>query len=207
MTLRYGWHSILLSLLIFSTPQLSAATPGPQDEAVQQEAIFQEESALQEELVLSPEQRHMLEECDESRMDADLESSSPIDRALNVARSLLGSPYSPGGSSPNGFDCSGLVRYVFSQIGIELPHSSRAQFGQVSQIPREELQPGDLLFFKIARKRISHVGIYIDEDRFIHAPTSGKSVSYSSLTEPYWKKHFAGAGRLQVSYTPEGPES
>jgi cell wall-associated NlpC family hydrolase len=127
---------------------------------------------------------------------------APVERVLQIARSLLGTPYAPGGSRPGGFDCSGLVQYVFRQVGIELPRSSRDQYNHVSRITLQELQPGDLVFFRVARNRISHVGIYMEEDRFIHSPSRGKKVSYDSLSDPYWRSRFAGAGRPSPSEPP-----
>ncbi len=125
-----------------------------------------------------------------------------IERALQVARSLIGTPYQPGGNRPGGFDCSGLVQYVFRQVGVELPRSSREQYGALSRVSAKELQPGDLLFFRIARSGISHVGIYVEPDRFIHAPSRGRLVTYDSLSDPYWRARFVGAGRPIPGFVP-----
>lgn len=115
---------------------------------------------------------------------------------VSVAKSLLGMPYRYGGTTPRGFDCSGLVYYTHQQVGIAVPRSAGKQYAARRPLRLAQLRPGDLLFFRVSRRRISHVGIYTGSHRFIHAPSSGKRVSYSSLQNPYWKKHFVAAGRL-----------
>lgn len=121
---------------------------------------------------------------------------SPGQRALDIARTLLGTPYRYGGTDPNGFDCSGLVQYVFSHVGRTLPRTSREIFHISQRISPQELQPGDLVFFTISSNKISHVGIYADHKRFIHSPSSGKGVSYASMENPYWQKRLVGVGRF-----------
>jgi cell wall-associated NlpC family hydrolase len=109
---------------------------------------------------------------------------------------MLGTPYRYGGAGPNGFDCSGLVSYAYRSAGIRVPRSSGEQFRQAEKVPLSKLQPGDLLFFRLNPPKISHVAIYDRNGRFIHAPSSGKRVSYASLDNPYWRKHLVGAGRF-----------
>jgi cell wall-associated NlpC family hydrolase len=110
---------------------------------------------------------------------------------VGIAMQYLGVPYVWGGSSPRGFDCSGLVSYVFAQIGVSVPHSSYAQFGMGTAVSISDLQPGDLVFFAGA----SHVGIYIGGGQFIHAPHTGDVVKISSLSG-YYSSNFAGARRI-----------
>lgn len=112
------------------------------------------------------------------------------------AIAMVGKPYRYGGADLHGFDCSGLVLYVYRELGIELPRSAAEQHQMVKKVDREELQPGDLLFFRINRKRISHVGIYVGDNRFVHAPQSGKQVIIRSLDDEYYLKHWVGAGRV-----------
>jgi len=115
-----------------------------------------------------------------------------------LAMTLRDVRYVRGGSSPStGFDCSGFVRYVFAHaIGLRLPANSARQFLAGIKVKRTDMQPGDLVFFRTrGHKRISHVGIYLDNGRFIHSPSAGKSVEVSSLDEGYWAKRFAGARR------------
>jgi len=121
---------------------------------------------------------------------------APSRRALAIAASMIGTPYRYGGTSPRGFDCSGLVYYAYSRIGIQTPRTTREQYRQIQRIRMSELQPGNLIFFTLSGNRVSHVGIYAGDDRFIHAPSSGKSVTYSSLRNPFWQARIAGAGRL-----------
>ena len=108
--------------------------------------------------------------------------------------------YQSGGRDPStGFDCSGFVRYVFRHgAGMELPSDSASQYRAGKLVTRQDMKTGDLVFFRIKGKRISHVGIYLGNGRFIHAPSKGKAVSISRLDESYWSKRFAGAKRPEV---------
>jgi len=114
------------------------------------------------------------------------------------ALSLTGIQYKYGGKSPEtGFDCSGFVRYVFSQAtNLSLPPTARAisQIGKT--IKKDELQPGDLVFFNTLKSAFSHVGIYMGDNKFIHAPSTGKTVRVESMKDGYWAKRFNGAQRL-----------
>lgn len=120
---------------------------------------------------------------------------------LKNALSLSGIRYQYGGNSPEtGFDCSGFVRYVYQQAAnLSLPHSAKAisQIGQ--SIPKHELQPGDLVFFNTLKSAFSHVGIYMGNGRFIHAPSSGGKVRIENMQENYWKNRFNGAQRIEAS--------
>ncbi|MEO6801175.1 MAG: C40 family peptidase [Rhodanobacter sp.] len=120
---------------------------------------------------------------------------------LAAAMSLRDTRYVRGGHNPStGFDCSGFVRYVFAHaIGLQLPNTSATQFMAGIKINRADIKPGDLVFFHTSgRHRISHVGIYISNGRFIHSPATGKSVEISSLDDGYWAKRFAGAKRPEA---------
>jgi cell wall-associated NlpC family hydrolase len=118
---------------------------------------------------------------------------------LMNALSLTGVKYKYGGSSPEtGFDCSGFVRYVFQQAAnLTLPHGARAlsQLGQ--NIPINQLQPGDLVFFNTLKSAFSHVGIYLGEGRFIHAPSSGGGIHVVNMNGEYWSQRFNGARRIE----------
>ena len=115
-----------------------------------------------------------------------------------LARSLSGSPYRAGGSDPTGFDCSGLVQYVFSRVGIPLPRSVREQMARGVAVAADEIAAGDLLFFAIDGRVASHVGIAVGSDRFVHAPSSGGRVREERLSADYWRRRFVGARRVQV---------
>lgn len=113
------------------------------------------------------------------------------------AEKLLGTPYLFGGLDPSrGLDCSGLVYVAFRDAGMHVPRTSRQQYRATKRIRPRQLQPGDLVFFKLERDKISHVGIYVGENRFIHAPRTGKHVEYASLDNTFWKKRFSAAGRF-----------
>ncbi|MDY0147141.1 C40 family peptidase [Halothiobacillus sp.] len=117
--------------------------------------------------------------------------------AILQAISQLGTAYQWGGTSnKKGFDCSGLTSYVYKKADIELPRTARDQYAFTERIARSQLKPGDLLFFKIRSRKIDHVGIYVGDNRFIHAPRKGEHVTFAHLNNAYWRKHFAGAGRV-----------
>lgn len=128
-------------------------------------------------------------------------ASHPLDThasLIALAMELRDIRYRRGGRNPeSGFDCSGFVSYVFlHSIGLKLPATSAAQFVSGIKVARRDMRSGDLVFFRTSgKKRISHVGIYLDDGRFIHAPSTGKVVRIDSLDETYWAKRFAGAKR------------
>lgn len=119
---------------------------------------------------------------------------------LVSAYSLMGTPYTPGGSTPSqGFDCSGFVRYVLLENGVQLPARSSEEIWQsgLRSVSRSSLKPGDLVFFQIGgRSRVNHVGIYVGDGQFIHAPARGGAVRVESLSLPYWENAWAGARRV-----------
>ena len=117
-------------------------------------------------------------------------------QAAATALKMVGKPYRYGGSSPSGFDCSGLVLYSYKQAGFSLPHSTDKQRSLSRGIKLAELRRGDLLFFNQEGKKHGHVGIYIGDAKFVHAPSSGKSVRSDRLDSPYWKKHLSEARRI-----------
>jgi cell wall-associated NlpC family hydrolase len=114
------------------------------------------------------------------------------------ALSLVGIRYRWGGHSPNtGFDCSGLVRHVYRQItGLVLPHDARSMAGLGTPISLDDLRPGDLVFFNTRHRPFSHVGIYLGDQRFVHAPSRGKTVDVVDMRQPYWAKRYDGARRV-----------
>ena len=116
------------------------------------------------------------------------------ERAAAVALDQVGVPYRFGGSSPRGFDCSGLVQYSYSLAGKRLPRTTGQLWPETHTVGRHELRAGDLLFFNIDGK-MSHVGLYLGQQRFVHAPSSGRTVSVASLSSPYYESAFARAGR------------
>lgn len=110
------------------------------------------------------------------------------------ARALIGTPYRYGGHDPDGFDCSGLVSYVHRAQGVPVPRTAADQHRAARPVPRDGLRPGDLVFFRIDSKQVSHVGVYVGEGRFVHAPRSGRPVGESRIDEPYYAERWAGAG-------------
>jgi cell wall-associated NlpC family hydrolase len=114
-----------------------------------------------------------------------------------TALSFRGAPYRNGGGDPaTGFDCSGFVQYVFGQHGLSLPRQVHDQFKVGKKIDRDDLQPGDLVFFSTVAPGASHVGIMIGGDQFVHAPSERGVVRVDSLTLQYWAKRFVGAKRV-----------
>ncbi len=116
---------------------------------------------------------------------------------LNIAMSKLGTPYAYGTSGPNSFDCSGFTSYVYKELGIKIPRSSASQSGYGKTVSKEELLPGDLVFFNTYGSGVSHVGIYIGEGKFIHAASTNEMrVMINSLSENYYKSRYITAKRV-----------
>ena len=114
---------------------------------------------------------------------------------VKTAKKQLGVKYSFGGTGKKGFDCSGFTMFVFRQNGMNLPRSSSAQYKLGRKISYRNGKPGDLIFFNINGRGVSHVGIYLGNGKFIHAPSSGKSIKIASLKINYWKKRYVAIAR------------
>jgi cell wall-associated NlpC family hydrolase len=113
------------------------------------------------------------------------------------AIALVGKPYRYGGADLDGFDCSGLVYFIHHALGINVPRTAAQQQRAAASVARTQLQPGDLVFFDTTgRKQVSHVGIYVGDSRFVHAPQTGKLIELRSLTDSYYGSHLISSGRL-----------
>jgi len=113
------------------------------------------------------------------------------DAIVQLAESYLGAPYKAGGSDPSGFDCSGFVMYVYKKAGYRLPRTTKDQYDSLK--PVKKPKKGDLVFFSIDGNHIDHVGLYIGNFKFIHAPSSGKTIEIANLRNDYWKKRYKGS--------------
>lgn len=127
-------------------------------------------------------------------------ATSPVEtgalgnRAAAAALDQVGTPYRYGGSTPAGFDCSGLVHYAYTTAGLSIPRTTAGQWAKLPAVAEKDLQPGDLLFFRIDGK-MSHVGMYVGDRRFVHAPSSGRRVEVEDLDARFYSKAFLRAGR------------
>lgn len=117
-------------------------------------------------------------------------------RAADNALAMLGKPYHHSGNTPAGFDCSGLVQYSYLKAGVDLPRATQAQRREGQPVSATELRRGDLVFFDQEGKKSSHVGIYVGQGRFVHAPSTGGRVRIDGLNATYWRAHFVEARRL-----------
>jgi cell wall-associated NlpC family hydrolase len=126
-------------------------------------------------------------------------SDSPLsigDAIAELAMGMVGTRYRYGGSSPaEGFDCSGLVFYAYSQAGLKVPRTAQEQFKAARKIALKNVAAGDVMFFQDEAK-LSHVGIYVGDGLFVHAPSSGQRVSVASIESPYYQQHLVAVGRL-----------
>jgi peptidoglycan DL-endopeptidase LytE len=113
---------------------------------------------------------------------------------VSFSKQYIGVPYKWGGTTPKGFDCSGFVTYVYKEFGVTLPRTAEKQYQNGEKVAKNDLEAGDLVFFATYKKTASHAGIYIGDNKFIHA-SSSKGVTVSALNESYWKKRYLGARR------------
>lgn len=150
---------------------------------------YQKRGLIAEYFIVSPQKYAINQE-----KKAKHSSKSVRNDLVESAHQYLGVPYKWGGTTESGFDCSGLTRAVYRLNGISLPRTSYEQYDDGKSISKGKLQKGDLVFFITNRgKRINHVGIYIGNNEFIHAPSRGKVVSKAKLDSAYWTKAFRGA--------------
>ena len=131
-----------------------------------------------------------------SERTSDLPPATRGERAVGYALDAVGVPYRWGGESPaTGFDCSGLVRWAYAHVGIELPHSSYAQYGVGRRAATTRLEPGDILFFE----GLGHVGLYVGNGRMVHAPQTGRDVEIINLVRTNYGSRLIGARRVALS--------
>ena len=123
-------------------------------------------------------------------------SNDTAAKALDYAKEMLGKPYKYAGDTPEGFDCSGLVKYSYGRAGIAMPRDTQSQRRMSMLVSVHGMREGDLLFFDQEGKKTSHVGMYLGKGRFIHAPSSGGKVRTDSVNAEFWKKHFVEARRV-----------
>lgn len=118
-------------------------------------------------------------------------------QAATLARDQVGRPYRWGGEDPGaGFDCSGLVRWSFGCVGVELPRMVEDQHAVGQVVGGDDLRPGDLVFFRLESAEVSHVGVYLGAGRFVHAPRRGQPVREDSLDDPWWRERWIGSRRV-----------
>lgn len=143
---------------------------------------------------------NVTQEAESTTSAANASWTSTAQEIILHALSQTGVKYKYGGISPDaGFDCSGFVRYVFQEAAnLTLPHGARAMSQVGQNISEKELQPGDLVFFNTMKSVYSHVGIYVGNNRFIHSPSAGSSISVADMNDSYWSKRFTGARRVDA---------
>lgn len=131
----------------------------------------------------------------DSSAGADRQAVAIGERISAAALELLGRPYRYGGNGPDGFDCSGLVRFVHAGLGIDVPRTTSDQFAAARPVPVAKVTAGDLLFFRFEGPKVSHVAIYAGNGRFVHAPQTGRPVEVRPLDD-WYRRRLVGAGRL-----------
>jgi murein DD-endopeptidase len=117
-------------------------------------------------------------------------------QAASLAMAQIGRPYRYGGHSPEGFDCSGLVMYVYGLVDILLPRTAAEQANRGRSVSLAAAEPGDLIFFKINGSSVSHVGIFVGDSMFIHAPNSGQAVQQERITDAWWRQRLVDVRRI-----------
>lgn len=174
------WTFLFLWALFFSLPSWSA----PSDEGV----------------VVAASDKGLVSQIAVQLSLAKDKASDQASGMIMQAMSLLGVPYRRGGNTEStGFDCSGFVRHLYEKsVGRLLPRRAEDQARATQVIDREELKPGDLVFFNTMRRAFSHVGIYVGDGKFIHSPRAGKSVQVEDMRSAYWQKRFNGARRVPL---------
>lgn len=136
--------------------------------------------------------------CASQSMPGPVTSAGEFHKSANLAAAValqqIGVPYRYGGSTPHGFDCSGLIYYSYSKAGKNVPRTTGSMWSGIQPVAKSRLQVGDVLFFRIEGK-MSHVGMYIGDDQFVHAPASGRTVSVDSLRSDFYRRALIRAGR------------
>lgn len=195
--------SAIFSVFLCAAALPAIAAPGLASDSADQLRVDSASQALVDAATALPADRGLLFASDVNEIitaqaATPAEEQGRVQTMLKRALALLGTPYRWGGTSPDGgFDCSGLVGYVFrTALGIELPRVSRDMANDGEQVERTALTAGDLVFFSRRGKRVDHVGIYLGNGQFVHAPRTGKDVMVSDLDRGYWSGKFLQARRV-----------
>jgi hypothetical protein len=127
-------------------------------------------------------------------------AGSPLQYAVRAGGhgytlATFGADGAPGGTGPDAFDCSGLIAYSYAQAGIMLPRTAAQQYAVVTPVPKRDLRPGDLVFFRVNGRDVGHVGIYVGDERLVDAPQTGGKVRMASLEDEWYRERYVGAGR------------
>ncbi|MEA5444478.1 C40 family peptidase [Gammaproteobacteria bacterium AB-CW1] len=130
-------------------------------------------------------------------VDADFTPRVGQSAVVDAALAVKGRPYRLGANGPGAFDCSGLIQFAHREVGIDVPRTTSRQFREARPVQRDDMGPGDVIFFAVDGISISHVGLYAGDGRFLHAPSPGSTVSWASLDNGYWASRFAGVGRFR----------
>jgi cell wall-associated NlpC family hydrolase len=196
--------SAAILLLAASIPALAQVPLAPEPNCVDvvQQALYsllpgEAELAMDEQSARSVETQSEADFIVAALTEPAVAATPPRAMLAAFAMTLRDIRYRRGGREPQtGFDCSGFVQYVFAHsLGIDLPDTSISQFLAGTKVARAELQTGDLVFFHTRGKNVSHVGIYLDNGRFIHSPSTGKRVRVDELSDSYWARRYVGAKR------------
>lgn len=195
-----GTRHLFLALLLCTAPALPAlADQMPADPTATTQVAISDPIPMADRSMLfgADVTQLMASQPNAPRPAVQAPQSGRVQTVMRRALALLGTPYRWGGTSTNGFDCSGLVGYVFkTALGIELPRISREMATSGEQVERTALSAGDLVFFSRRGNRVDHVGIYMGNGQFLHAPRTGKDVMVSSLETGYWSGKFMQARRM-----------
>jgi cell wall-associated NlpC family hydrolase len=192
---------LCLSLLLAAAAPARAAPDAPPAETKPGDAVLQ----LLQDKGLLPNAADLVAQVEANPIVQQMRDTAS--EMVMSAMNFLGVPYRRGGNTAEqGFDCSGFTRYVFeNSLGLVLPRRADQQASQAGllAVKKDELKPGDLVFFNTMRRAFSHVGIYVGEGKFIHAPRSGGQVRVEDMRQAYWAKRFNGARRAEQPGTPE----
>ncbi len=191
------WLAVFL--LVCATAHAEPNTPPGNDDM---DKLLAERSLLSQTMgQLAQVRQSVSSRASEVRQNVSTRASDLVVNAMG----FLGVPYKRGGTSAEtGFDCSGFVRAMYEQtVGLVLPRRANEQAAATDRIDKSELRPGDLVFFNTMKRAFSHVGIYVGDGKFIHAPRSGSEVRVEDMRQAYWQRRFDGARRVSPDAEPK----
>jgi len=139
----------------------------------------------------------LVSSCTSTSSQKTYQQNPKYQQIISTAKAQIGKPYRYGGTSPKtGFDCSGLINFSYKKAGLTVPRTTTQLYKTSSPVKKKHLKRGDLVFFRINRRTISHVGLYLGNGKFVHAPSSGKRVNIANMNDKYWRHRFSRGGRI-----------